>query len=845
MDALSHFSLRACLGRRGRTTLTILSIVIGVAAVVAVSNASQTTRLAYKLMFSAVSGKAALEISKSGESGFEESLVTKIEALKDDQGKPLVSTAAPMIYRQALLSVAGKRIQIYALGIDPERDRAVRDFKIAAGTHLKDTHDLLLDASFARNFAVEVGDEVKLIGGRSSLIRFTVVGLVAPGGGGDLRFSGMAFIPLATAQDVFGIEGSVDRIQIALPTTAKIDVAKQKVAAIIPPDLRIDAPQDNSAVMKETLLSSEEGIKLSRLFILLLAIFIITNTFLMNLGERRSQLAIIRAIGGTRWQLVWMMIRESMALGIIGSTLGIFLGYVGAWGLNLALEALLQMELPSLPYSIEPIVTGYLFGLLTSLVAVSIPAYLTTRVTPLEGMRNVPRSTSGVLTPLLFVIGILLNVLALALLLMAVNGKISIEWASPAGVLMIFGAVLLCPAFMSPLAHSVAALLKMFSRIEADLALRQLLRHHLRTSLTMGVLFIAGSTGVGMSSSLLDNIENVRTWRQVAIVGDFFVRAMMPNGATSLSADLPDEVGEDLLKVEGIKALETVSFLQGQINKDQTAIVIAREYKENGPPPFDLVSGNKDTLLEEMRNGDVVLGTVLAQRLKLGVNDKLPLMGQEGEAQLRIAGVANDYLAGGLSVHVQRQTAVRLLGVQGYDGFIIKAVPGSREALQEKLQAICQKHGAILQSNADIAEMIDGMIRGIDGCLWGLVVLGFVVASFGVVNTLTMNVLEQTREIGLLRITGMTRKQVRRTVLMQAIILGGIGATPGIFAGLGTAWLINLAMMPSLGHPVQFQFHPFLMIFSWVGSMIVVLLAALFPALRAARISVVNALHYE
>ena len=119
------------------------------------------------------------------------------------------------------------------------------------------------------------------------------------------------------------------------------------------------------------------------------------------------------------------------------------------------------------------------------------------------------------------------------------------------------------------------------------------------------------------------------------------------------------------------------------------------------------------------------------------------------------------------------------------------------------------------------------------------------VAAFGFVNTLTMNVLEQTRELGLLRIVAMTKKQVRRTILMQALIIGGVGLPPGILLGVGVAYVINLAMMPSFGHPVRFELHPEMLLATLIGAFVIVVIAAVIPARRATRINVVEALHYE
>jgi len=166
-------------------------------------------------------------------------------------------------------------------------------------------------------------------------------------------------------------------------------------------------------------------------------------------------------------------------------------------------------------------------------------------------------------------------------------------------------------------------------------------------------------------------------------------------------------------------------------------------------------------------------------------------------------------------------------------------------AVKPQLEALAKKYDVLLMSQADIKRNVEQFQNGTVWSLWALVLTGFVVAAFGVVNTLTMNVLEQTRELGLLRIVAMTRKQVRRTIVMQALIIGLVGLPPGILLGVCVAYVINLAMMPSFGHPVVFNMHEDLLLGTFVGSLIIVLIAAIIPARRATRINVVEALHYE
>jgi putative ABC transport system permease protein len=210
-----------------------------------------------------------------------------------------------------------------------------------------------------------------------------------------------------------------------------------------------------------------------------------------------------------------------------------------------------------------------------------------------------------------------------------------------------------------------------------------------------------------------------------------------------------------------------------------------------------------------------------------------------------ICGIANEYLVGGMSVHMYRELAIRWLGVQGVDGYVIKAEPQFRDALKPELEAIAKKYDVILLSRVDIRRNIDGIVRGAAWSLWALVYIGFIVAAFGVVNTLTMNVLEQTRELGLLRIVAMTKKQVWGTIVKQAIIIGGVGLPPGIALGVVIAYVLNLAMMPSFGHPVDFHLHPWMVLLTLAGAVAIVIVAAIIPARRATQINVVEALHYE
>jgi putative ABC transport system permease protein len=410
-----------------------------------------------------------------------------------------------------------------------------------------------------------------------------------------------------------------------------------------------------------------------------------------------------------------------------------------------------------------------------------------------------------------------------------------------AAIMMLAGMVLMLPVALKPLSGLTAVFLKPFLPVEGRLARLQLLRNRSRTTLTVGVVFIAAATGIGLANSVMDNVNDVRNWYKKTIVADFFVRASAPDMASYQSADLPDNVGAELKKIDGITSLDAMRLKNVKV-AGETASLIARDHSEPGVPDLDVIAGDPSDLRERFHNGEVALGSVLAQRAKLKVGDKVTFDTENGEKSFRIAAIVNDYQAGGLTVHMERSVARLELGYEGVSAYVIKADHDKLAEVRKQLETICKENGLMLQSYSDIQDSIDVMMSGVVASLWAMVVLGLLVSAVGVTNTLTINVLEQTRELGLLRIVAMTQNQVRKTIFTQAMMMALLALVPGIIAGVSVAYIINVAMMPVIGHPVPFTFHPALLGGGLAAGLAVVALAAWFPSDRAARLDLLEAL---
>ena len=864
---LRRLSIREIRSRPARSLLTLLSIVIGVSAIVATYLASDSAQLAQIAMVRAVTGNASLEIEAVGGASFDGKPLEPVAKL------PGVKIASPVLRRYSNMTVkrpqengslaatddlsqptdkkiGGKvagRYRVQLLGVVPELDRQVRSYTLIAGTELDDAStdaaSVLMDAGFAESVNVSIGSSVDFL--TKSWIRTAkVVGLVKPNDAGAGIQSGLIVAHLRTVQRWTESPGKLDAVQLVLDKDAKIELVTEAVKALLPSGMRVRQPTLRSQVADESTVAMQQGLRLATMFALLISAFIIYNTFQMNVGERRRQLGILRSMGATRKQLLWMIVREGLWLGLIGTFLGCIVGHFGAAVLRSSTSKLMQIEIPPSPWSYWPYLIAVVCGLAVALLGAFFPALRASRLSPSEAMRVVAQGEFSTSRAGWLGFGGFLIVIGLIIQALAVLRLINLSHVVLGTILMKVGIVFLLPALIGDLTAWVAWLLRFVLKTEGMLARRQILRHRGRSSLTIGIVFIAMGTGLGMASTILDNIRNVENWYSRTIVGDFFVRAAMPDMNSGQSADMPVGLTERVVAMSGVALVDSLRFVRARSNEN-SVVVVVRKFNSDTQDYFDLTEGTEAEVMKGVRSGDVVLGSVLSQRLNLHIGDTIPLETNEGSTALRIAGVTNEYLAGGLTLYLEAAYAKKLLSVEGTDVIVVKANPNDLALVERQLRTLCDESGMMFQSYVDLVKVIRDTLNGVVGGLWAVLALGSVIAAFGLINTLAMNILEQTREIGLLRVVAMTRWQIRKMILAQALIMGIIGIVPGVLTGLWIHYVINLTTMPVTGHAVQFEIYPWLLIGAPLFELLVVIVASMVPAERAARLNVSSALQYE
>lgn len=830
-------ALRELSRRRGRSLVSLLSVVIAVAAVVAVRAATDTTRAAYQRVYQALAGRADLEVVASGGGRFDQSVADSIRKL------PGVRAAVPVFQRATIFYAHKDRIKVLLLGIDPAEPESLAGFQLSSG-HMPEADQLLLETRMAESLHLGVGDKVHLMTSRG-LRPLTISGLVSLDSTVQLRQGGMLLGRLDQAQALFRARGKVDALHLFLKPGADPGQVQSAVAGLLPAQLTVRVPSARSGLAEETLLLTEVSLNMASALSFTTAVFIALGVFLMNVGERRKQLSVLRAIGATRRQIIGTVCREALVLGIAGTLLGIPAGLYGGRLLTTTMAGMLDATLPETATLNTACLLGLLLGPAICLLAAWYPARQASLVSPLEGLRPLVTRDPGRSYRALTLLGLLGSAVSTILAVACAQGKVSPGVAVSTVVLSLVSLTLLIPCVLGFAVRWLGWPLERLLGLEAEMAERAVLRHAGRSSLTIGVLFIAVAAGIGTSNAVFSITDDVQEWYERSFTADFMLRTMMLDASGPDAVTIPESLSEQLNGLPGVEWFYTLRLLRVEAGGQQSMLVVhgfPQEKHEQAPATSSSAS---DSVGEVMRRGEVVIGSVLAHHVSLGVGDMLDIALGTEHHSFRIGQVVNEYAFGGSIIYIDRREAEKWFPVSGVDTFLIKAEHPVPPALEKSLNRIAEEHGLLLQSFAGYLASIDATVNGVTGGLWALLILALLVGALGVINTLTMNVLEQDRELAMLRAIGMHPRQLVKSVAAQALVIGLLGALPGAAVGLLLARMINLCLGSIFGHYVHFAVRPLSIVLLLAAALAVVLLAAWFPARRAVRLNPIQAMRME
>lgn len=823
-----------------RTLLTILSIAGGVAAVVAVLQSTAATHSELAALHQTLASRVAMEIVAADASAFPP------EDLPPVAAEPGVESAIPIFRVFSKMVADGGEARGIAIGVDLEQYRAVRDFSFLKGRMCTDKGEVCIEANVAESLGISVGDEVRFgARGLPWLLPKKVVGILKPLGIGAVEETASFFLTLADAATLGKAPRKATALLIVLKADADADSIATKIRAQLPDHLVLTHAASAADLSRPTEDIISVGLNAAAALSVVAAIFIVINTFQISVAERQRQFALLRIVGATTDQVRKSMYREAFLLGGIGTGIGIFLGVFGSRFLAQGMEDIFGFTSGTVA-TIRPhaVLAGLVFGPLVTLVSVWFPARTACEAAPLAVLRSAVAPRRGV--PLLVSFGTgLIFLLAALLMFGCAYSDILVEETTIAGFgLVLFACTLCLPSLIRPFSSMVYGVIKRLFPVEAQLGQRQLLDNFGRTSLTAAVLFVVSATSVSIGNTTLLITDDVQSWLDRTLTADFLLRASRPRVDMSESDAIPDELEIQLATVPGIDSIDRMTFSLASINGN-AATLLVRQLSEYEDLPIDLVNGDPVEVREALLSGGAVIGSVLQHKLGAKPNDTVRIEVSGISHSVRVAGVAREYTAGGLMIIMDRAAARQLYPIQPAQVFGIRCSEAAAEEVGTRLRIISREQGLIFQSLSDLRDLVRGMISGLTNRLWMILVLALVIAGFAIVNTLTMNVIEQTRHLGVLRVVGMSRLQVFRMFLFQAFVLGLLALLPGMFVGVLVAFLITISFRGVSDYGVAFAVHPMLLGWYLFGGLLLCLMAAALPAIRAGRLKPLEAIHEE
>jgi putative ABC transport system permease protein len=849
---MKRVALKGLLGRKTRAILTALAIVLGVAMIsgsfVLTDTLGKTFDGIYSESYEASDAVISSEEATNTGDTTREAPAFAAEVLSKVESLPGVRLAQGSIEDEArLVDESGNPVGKggTAVGVDPSADQSLNPLQLVAGEWPRGEGQVAIDKGTAEKQHFELGETVGAYAD-GPLHRYRVSGIVRFGSVDSIGGATITVFDLATAQRLFDEQGKLDLIRVQATEGVSDTELLGQIRPLLSATTQVkSAAAQASSDSKDT----QAGMRVIKYFLLgfggialFVGSFVIANTLAITVAQRMRELATLRTLGASRRQVLGSVVLESVVVGIVGSIFGLFLGLAIAVGLKQILAAI-GVELPSggIVFAPRTIVVSVAVGTLIALLASLRPALRATRIEPIAAVREgavIPRSrfaryalpTSATVVAAavgLFSYGVFADGLEIKARLLALV----------AGVLLLFvGVAMVASRVVRPLAFLLGAPGARVGGTAGRLARRNAVRNPARTASTaaavmIGLALITFVAMIGQSfrSSFTSSVDEL-------FVADYSLTAgdnPLTNKAAQAAAHAPRvEVVSEIRAATATLAGKSIDVngVDGNLTK-----VLGMKWS----------AGSSDVPAQLGRDGAFIKDRYADDHM-LGVGSPLIVTTPTGKTlRLKVEGIFDEPKGGSPFGDVAISKATFDDSFARHDNeFTLLNVRGG--PTDENTARLKQALGAFPDAEVETRdEFKDGQLSELKtmlNILYLLLGLSVVVSMFGVINTLVLSVFERTREIGMLRAVGMTRRQVRRMVRHESIVTALIGAALGIGVGIFLAGLTTLALSD---YGVVFAI-PYKSLAAFVIVAILAgMLAAILPARRASRLNVLRALQYE
>ena len=847
MRGLVPYAWRSLAARPARSLLTAFGIAIGVAVLVAALAVDAGLDASVQRTVDATIGRADLRVASFTEAGLSARTLDAVDSV------PGVAVAAPATERRAFLAGRNGRpgsvaAPVTVLGIDPALEARVRDLATVSGSGVATLGpgQALVTERLAASEGLDVGGDVSLLGAGAP-VTVTVAGILA-GDGPVPGSSGRTIVmPIATAAGLAPAEdgatatsgglAGLSRIDVVLAAgadPAAVEVALERALTIEP--YLLSSPQDVAASLRASTADVRSTMALLAAISLFAAAFVILNTIAMTVIERVRELGLLRAAGATRSQVTRVVVTQGALLGALGSALGAAAGVVLAQVAAAWLRTAGGVTLDGPEITPQILVAAIGAGVVITLVASLEPARRAGAVSPVEALRTRSDAAAGVRahTSWLLVVMAVVGVLA-ALLVPGLAGSGSLSGRTIVVYIVLLGAVLATPALLGPLGRVAGLPFSGVLRLEERLARAAIARDPARTTTTVGALVVGLAMVVAFGAVAVNARSAATAWLADVVPGDEILTAIAPAPIGS------DGYGPEIAAIDGVARATPIASFDLAFDGSRLDAVAIRgaDFAADGRLTFPV--GDRTAALAAIdAGGSVILPVSRARQMGVGVGDSIVVATAAGPVELAVVGLVERSFPGdaGEAALVGWSDAIGHFSVEGADAWIVRYQPGRAAVASPAVHDLAGQLALTAAPVSSVAGRIGDALDRVFGLLDLLALAAVVVAGFGIANTLSMDSWERIRELGVLRAAGMSRRQVWRSVLVEAGIIGTIGGLVGSVAGLVVGALL-LGFAGGLPSTIQVPWATIAA--SLVLGVGLAMLAAAQPARIAGRRSIVAA----
>ncbi|MCC7360180.1 MAG: FtsX-like permease family protein [Anaerolineales bacterium] len=840
-------------GRKLRSTLTTLAVVFGVFILFAMNIILPTFLAAFQANAMAASNQVDLTVSLATGGTFDPAV---LDTIANTQG---VRAATGLLSRPVNLPLdfydndpqttdTVSTLTLVGVDLGPEHSvTTLRNTQVTSGRYLEagDTTQAIISAGLADALGLRLGGTLRLPS-TNGVTDLQIVGLLP---GSAATGNEQVLVTLAEAQSLLDLP---DRLNVVEANYAATDAAARtattaRVQAALGDDYVAGALSDDTDLIA-SIKVGQAAMSMFGVAALIMGGFIIFNTFRTVVAERRRDIGMLRAVGAGRRTIIGLILAEGLLQGLIGTAVGMGLGYLAGVGLLGLFAGMLQtfVHLQIGAPVVQPalVVTTILLGVGVTLLAGLLPAISATRVTPLDALRPAPAEVEQRAVGRGAVIG---GALLLAALLALISGNTGL--AGLGALLLLAGLVLVGPALVRPVAGVFSVLISALYAREGTgrLALGNLSRQPTRAAITASTTLIALALIVAVAGMLTSFEVGFLSVLRATLGSDYL---LIPPAIAVWSNDVgaKAQLAEDISAVPGVALVSSLRFAPSAANGTPLSLlgVDPRTYPQVAQLKFD--AGDPPTAFAALQSGRALIANgVLATALQLKVGEVIPLTTANGPQNYTVVGIAGDYMNAKVLTAWTSQANLAADFNSTADIFLqFDLAPGADAAAVEArvgalLEAYPQFHlvssDAYYQENATLFKQVFA----------GLYVLFVVLALpslIAILNSLAIGVIERTREIGMLRAVGATQRQVSRMIMVEALLLSALGTPLGLLGGLYLGYVLTQALSRA-GYQVDYFFPYQGLLVALAIGLLCGVAAALAPARQAARLEVVRALRYE